>query len=70
MHPLESELDLRKRRVTDTRENSRIIMPKPLNVFHEANINVRDTIYENTFKSFFESECNELGKQKPNLSRA
>ena len=25
--PLESELDLRKRRVTDTRENSRIIMP-------------------------------------------
>ena len=68
--PLLNECDLRKRRVTDIQENSRIYMPKPLNVAHEANINIRETIFENTFSRYVDSFCNETGKQKPNLTRS
>ena len=68
--PLLNECDLRKRRVTDIQENSRIYMPKPLNVAHEANINIRETIFENAFSRYVDSFCNETGKQKPNLTRS
>ena len=39
-------LDLRKRKVTDTRENSRIYMPKPVSIREETNIHLREEIYD------------------------
>ena len=67
--PLQGELDLRKRKVTDTSENSRIYLPKPLPVQDEANINVREQTYQSIFQSYYNSECNEKGKQQSNLSK-
>ena len=68
--PTLSELDLRKRKVTDTKENSRVHLPKPVSIKSEAHINVREVSYEQVFNLFFGESCNEKGKQAPNLSPA
>ena len=62
-------LDLRKRKVTDTKENSRIYMPKPVSIREETNIHLREEIYEKTFNKFYEENCDEKGRQKSNLSQ-
>ena len=54
--PILGELDLRKRKVTDTKDNSKVYMPKPLSVKEEASINTRETTYENTFNKFYREE--------------
>ena len=68
--PLLAELDLRKRCVTDTKENSRVIMPKPVSIKEEANINIREASFESVFNQFYSEDCNEKGKQKANLSKS
>ena len=56
-NPVEKILDLRKRRVTDMKENSKVYLPKPLPVIEEANIAIRRDKYEQTFKDFVEEKC-------------
>ena len=67
-NPVEKILDLRKRRVTDMKENSKVYLPKPLPVIEEANIAIRRDKYEQTFKEFVEEKCSKKGEQKSNLS--
>ena len=44
-NPIEMNFDLRKKRVTDLRENSRVILPKPLPINQEALISLRREMY-------------------------
>ena len=67
-NPLEKIFDNRKKRVTDLKENSRVILPKPLPPVHEANIEMRRNIYKKLFKDFKETNCNRKGEQKPNMT--
>ena len=59
---------MRKKRVTDMKENSRIYLPKPLPALEEAKIAIRRETYENVFKTFKEEKCTEKGEQKSNLT--
>ena len=65
-----SSLDLRKRRVTDTKDNSRVYLPKPVSVLQETNIFVRENAYERIFNDFYQENCNEKGQQSRNLSKS
>ena len=66
--PIEKIIDMRKKRVTDMKENSRIYLPKPLPALEEAKIAIRRETYENVFKTFKEEKCTEKGEQKSNLT--
>ena len=55
---------MRKKRVTDMKENSRIYLPKPLPALEEAKIAIRRETYENVFKTFKKEKCSEKGEQK------
>ena len=68
--PRLKELDLRKKRVTDSKDNSMVHMPRPVSVKEEASISVRETTYESVFKKYFRENCSEKGKQSPNLSKS
>ena len=63
-------LDLRKRRVTDLKENSRVILPRPLSTTEEAFIAVRRENVHNIFKEYSKEMCQEDGEQKSNLTPA
>ena len=60
--------DARKTRVTDLKENSRVTLPKPLNAKHEAEIELRRSLYSKTYKSFMEQNCDKNGDQDSNLT--
>ena len=68
--PINKTLDMRKRRVTDLKENSRVTLPKPLPASDEAKINVRREKYESVFNTYAEEHCSEDGAQRSNLSQA
>ena len=50
--PIEKTLDLRKRRVTDLKENSRVHLPRPLPAIEEAKIEIRRNKYEKVFSEY------------------
>ena len=60
---------MRKRRVTDLKENSRVYLPKPLPLQEEAKIEIRREQYEKVFSKFVEDNCSENGAQKSNLTK-
>ena len=62
--PINKTLDLRKRRVTDLKENSRVYLPKPLPPQEEAKIEIRREQY----KQVFRDQCSESGTQQSNMS--
>ena len=66
--PIEKIIDMRKKRVTDMKENSRIYLPKPLPAIEEAKIAIRRETFENVFKTFVKEKCTEKGEQKTNLT--
>ena len=66
--PLEKVIDMRKRRVTDMKENSRVILPKPLTAHEEAKIAVRREHFEEVFSEYCQEHCSEKGEQKSNLT--
>ena len=68
--PIRLELDLKKRKVTDLKDNSRIILPKPLRVTEEAKISIRGEAFEKVFKEYVNENCDKKGKQEPNLSKS
>ena len=61
-------LDLSKLRVTDLKENKRVILPKALNATEEAKIEVRLDALWKEFKEYVKEECKEDGSQESNLS--
>ena len=63
------ELNLNKRKVTDSKDNSMVHMPKPLPVDQESKISVRETTFEGIFKEYLRQFCDKNGKQLPNLPR-
>ena len=66
--PINKVLDLRKRRVTDLKENSKVYLPKPLPSYEEAKIEIRREQYEKVFKEYVNENCSESGGQKSNLT--
>ena len=66
--PIEKVIDMRKRRVTDMKENSRVILPKPLSAYEEAKIAVRRENFEKVFGDYCQEHCSEKGEQKTNLT--
>ena len=67
-NPIEMNFDLRKKRVTDLRENSRVILPKPLPINQEALISLRREKYNTVFRDFRRETCNSRGEQRLNLT--
>ena len=47
----------------------RVIIPKPVSIKEETNINIREASFESVFTKFYLEDCNEKGKQKANLSK-
>ena len=68
--PINKVIDMRKRRVTDLKENSRIYLPKPLSATEEAKIEIRRDKYETIFQRYFHEKCSEKGNQSSNLTQA
>ena len=66
--PINKTLDLRKRRVTDLKENSRVYLPKPLPPQEEAKIEIRREQYEQVFRDHVRDHCSESGTQQSNMS--
>ena len=66
--PINKSLDLRKRRVTDLKENSKVYLPKPLPSKEEAKIEIRRDQYEKVFKAYVDENCSESGAQSSNLT--
>ena len=67
--PLRKELDLRKRKVTDSRMNSKVFLPKPISIKEETKINLRESCYQKVFDDFVREKCDKSGRQPPNLSQ-
>ena len=67
--PHTASLDLRRRKVTDTKDNSRVYMPKPISLQQETNIHVREGTYEAIFNDYCAENCDVKGRQLANLSK-
>ena len=67
--PINKSLDLRKRRVTDLKENSRVYLPKakPLPSQEEAKIEIKREQYEKVLRNFLKENLSETGTQRSNL---
>ena len=63
-------IDMRNRRVTDMKENSRIHLPKPLPANEEAKIEIRRDHYEKVFQKYFQEKCSEKGNQSSNMTQS
>ena len=68
--PINKCIDMRNRRVTDTKENSRIYLPKPLKATEEAKIEIRRDQFEKIFKQYFQEKCSDKGTQRSNLNQS
>ena len=66
--PSKKEYDDRNRRVTDLKECSRVTLPKPLDVKHEAAIEMRRENHLKIFNDYVREHCGKNGEQKSNLS--
>ena len=65
--PLEKTFDYRLKRTTDLKENSRVMLPKPLPTSEEAGMDTRRRTHMSTFNNYKEANCNKWGNQKSNL---
>merc|ERR1712082_242455 len=59
-------LDMRKRRVTDLPQNSKVFLPPPLNPMVESGLSVRKQEFSDSFADFMKNECDDRGKQLTN----
>ena len=49
--------DYRKKRVTDIKRHSRVILPKPASPIDEAKIELRREIHKGVFREILENHC-------------
>ena len=68
--PSTNNLDLRKKRVTDLKENTKVHLPKPLPTHQEAITAVRREKWLEEHSKYERENCDENGNQKSNLSAA
>ena len=62
-------LDMRRRRVTDLPQNSKVFLPPPLNPILESGLNIRKQEMMDTFAAFKRDNCDDKGRQlKTSLS--
>ena len=66
--PLEKRYDEGKRRVTDLEECSRVVLPKPLSVIRETEIEMRREAHTTVYQEYRREFCNKDGEQKKNLT--
>ena len=66
--PCNKVFDVRRRRVTDLKECSRITLPKPLDAEDESKIEVRKRTQKEIFEKFRVENTNKKGEQKSNLT--
>ena len=66
--PLEKTFDYRLKRTTDLKENSRVMLPKPLPTSEEAGLDTRRRTHMSMFNNYKEKNCNKWGDQKSNLT--
>ena len=67
----ENSLDFSKKRVTDVKGNSRVILPKYMKNFDlEARLEVFRVECRGVFKKYMTDNCGKYGQQKSNLSKA
>ena len=66
--PIERRYDERKRRVTDLTECARVILPKPLSVTREAEIETRRSVHDKVYQKYRAEHCNEKGEQEDNMT--
>ena len=64
---VEKRYDNRKKRVTDLKENSRVVLPKPLPPPEEAGIEMRREIYKKLFRSFLKKNCRKTEDEEKGL---
>ena len=69
-NPVENKIDLRRRRVTDLKENTRVYLPKPLPINEEAKIQIRRERLEKVYRDFVNENCTDKGEQRSNLTSA
>ena len=67
--PIKKIYDERKRRVTDLVECSRVVLPKPLSVTREAEIETRRKIHDKIYQRYRIENCNDRGEQEDNMTR-
>ena len=67
-NPVTKEYDERRWRVTDMPECSRIHLPKPLEVKHEAEIEMRRDAHSRVSREYREMYCDQRGTQESNLT--
>ena len=68
--PVESKMNLSKRRATDQKNNSRVIFPrKSKNFENEAKLETLRTETRAEFKKFLDEKCKKGGQQKSNLTK-
>ena len=66
--PLEKRYDEGKRRVTDLEECNRVVLPKPLSVKRETEIEMRREAHNTVYQEYRREFCNRDGEQKTNLT--
>ena len=66
--PINNTFDQRKRRVTDLVECSRVVLPKPLGVNREAQIENRRQVHEKIYQDYRKEFCKKNGDQVENLT--
>ena len=64
------EINMRKRRTTDLKGNSRVILPKKMRSFdEEAKLEMMRQETRATMRRYMEEKCGQNGKQRSNLTR-
>ena len=69
-NPSGNNLDLRKKRVTDLKENSKVHLPKPLPTQQEAFVAIRREKWLDTYREHLKDNCSKEGNQTSNLSQS
>ena len=67
--PLRKNYDERRRRVTDLVECSRVVLPKPLSIVREAEIENRRNIHDQIYQKYRKENTNNKGEQVQNIDR-
>jgi hypothetical protein len=68
--PGEKVFDLRKQRVTDMEDNSRVSLPRPLTSGDEANIEMRRNVYKKLEADYVREKSTEKREQPSNLTKS
>ena len=68
--PEERVYDYRKKRATDVKQNTRVVLPQPVTEIQEAGIAMRRENFNKITKRWIEEKCDEKNRQKSNLTKA